>query len=390
MAYTTGQPTDRLSGIHQDLFVPGIQEKFFEEYIRITPLYHLMSNRMDAPIHRHKLSDGEGLSFRVGRLQALDYKNPVLGTDQRRGKQMQQVMDYDQVDTIFRSFLLQAEARDIIRLGTKIDISDKMKSQLVKLCAQNLNWELFKGATTDLYPDPLGEKPVFDRVHFSGVGVGEDINSTRNNYNGLQGIANAIELMNTGNEPGQNGLSVETLQRLKMMADQGGAEPNKEAKLEPAWTKTYKNAYEDDYYYFADPETITQLFKDPLFIQTTIGRGAILPEQPQIISGADYIGKIRGLHIYSVPDLINFRQTTNDGQAQAAWNLLIAAGAMTVGWYQYPFLVSEFDQFERTQLVGIHEYRGQKALRFPSKLDPTKKAEQGIIHSFVRLTPGAE
>lgn len=385
MAYTTGMPTDRLSGIHQDLFVPGVQKEFYEEYIRTTPLYHLMSNRMDAPIHRHKLSDGEGLSFRVGRLQALDYKNPVLGTDQRRGKQMQQVMDYDQVDTVFRSFLVQAEARDIVRLGTKIDISDKMKSQLVKNCAQNLNWEIFKSATIDLYPNPATQKPVFDRIHISGVGLGENIGVTRVAYNGYAGLGEAWNTMIAGNQYDQNGLSLETLNRLKIMADQGGREPDKEAKLEPAWTKTYKHAYENDYYYFADPETLTQLFKDPDFKETTIARGVILPEQPQIISGADYIGKLRGLHIYSVPDLVEFRQKSENGNFDIAWNLLIAAGALTVGWYQYPFLVSEFDQFERTQTVAIHEYRGQKALRFPGKQNPNQLVEQGIIHSFVRL-----
>ncbi len=379
MAYHSGQPTGPLSGINQDLFVPGVHKEFFYEYSRVTPFYNLIKNRMDAPIYRHHLSDGEGLTFRIGRLSSLDYKSPIIGTDQRRGNEQQQVISYDQVDTVFRTFSVQAEARDIIKLGTKIDIADRMKFQLKEACARNLSWELLVAATTENYPNPLTQKPVFDRIYLAGANV------DRAAYNAFAGLKEALNSLNTGKAYNQNGLSLDKMFEQKIMFDQGGRDPDSEAPIRPSMLQTREGWPMDGGFYLADPASLIELRKDPRFSESTIARGAILPNQPEIISGSSVMGKLDGNYIISVPELAKFRQTSADGNVVAAWNLLIGAGAMAVGWYQEPFLVAEFDEFERTTRVGCHEFRGQKALRFPGKLDSTQRVEQGIIHSFVRI-----
>jgi hypothetical protein len=120
--------------------------------VQVTPLYNLIGNEPTRPIVRKKLSKGEGLQYRMGKLASLDYKNPVVNFDQRRGSAQQQQVDYDAVNVDFKSFLVQVKGYDILDYGTPVDLPPYARSQLVEAFSRALNFDLFRCATTGAYP----------------------------------------------------------------------------------------------------------------------------------------------------------------------------------------------------------------------------------------------
>ena len=82
-------PPDGYNGINQHLFPFEVSSKLFREWVQVTPLFNLIGNEPTRPIVRKSLSKGEGLQYRMGKLQALDHKNPVTNFDQRRGNAQQ-------------------------------------------------------------------------------------------------------------------------------------------------------------------------------------------------------------------------------------------------------------------------------------------------------------
>ena len=100
-------PAPGYNGINQNLFPFKVASDVFKEWVQITPLFNLMGNEPTRPIVRKKLGQREGLQYRMGKLQALDYKNPVVNFDQRRGNAQQQRVDYDSVNVDFFCTTLQ-------------------------------------------------------------------------------------------------------------------------------------------------------------------------------------------------------------------------------------------------------------------------------------------
>lgn len=378
-------PTAPISGINQGLFPFKVNSEFFKEWVKITPLSNLMGSQMNRPIYRKQLVAGEGLQYRVGRLSALDYKNPVTGLDQRRGAAQQPQVDEDRIDTKFQSFTVQLVGKDIVELGTPIKLPSTVRPQLVEVCQRNLNFDLFNAMTTNIYTNTATQKPTFDRVLFSGY------SPARATYNALAGLTTAFDQFTGGTAYNQNGMSASLLLSAKRFAEAGGQldatfRATPEHAIQPAYMETRGGWPMNDYILLMDPRNLPVLLNDSLFLNTTMARGTVVEaDQPQAIHGADYIGKFFGTHIYVVKDLMDYQQTSLDGNKTVSWNILLGAGALSVGWYEYPFIVTDTDEIERIQLFTAHEQRGQKALMFPSKIDPTKNIEQGIVHIFTRI-----
>jgi hypothetical protein len=376
MAYPPAQP---INGIAQTLFPFKVNKEFYKQWIKLTPLTNLIGSEMNRPIYRHKLRDGEGLQFRVGRLDALDYKNPVVGLDQRRGTAQQQKVSEDRIDTKFQSFVVRLEGKDIVRLGTPIDLPSQVKTQLMDACQRNLNFELFNAMTTNIYPDIITQKPSYDRIITAGY------SPDRATYNALGGLAAVLDGM-TGSAPDQSGLSTKTFMKGKIALERGGQVGTLEHAIMPAFMKTRGGLALNNYYFLVNPNCLDSLYRDPLFVNTTLARGTILEaDQPEAINGADYIGKYQGMHTFLCPELMNYELVSADGTKRVAWNIMMGAGAMTLGWHEFPFTVADTDEIERIQLFASHEQRGQKALGFPSKANPNAKVEQGIFHVFCQI-----
>lgn len=357
-----------------------LSDELFHEWIEVTPLSNLIGSELNRPIYRHKLLDGEGLQFRVPRLSALDYKNPVVDLDQVSGSGQQQKAEYDSVNTQFKSFPLQLVGRDIVRLGTPIDLPPRVRSQLIQVNERNLNWDLFRNMTTLNYTDTATQKPSFDRIYVAGYAP------SRGTYNGLAGLTTVLNgLPAVGADP-TGGATGNDMLGLKLLAEFGGHPDTLEAAIQPAYMNSRSGWPMNGYILLIDPAVIPQLNKDEIYRQSTIARGVNLADQPEPIHGANYIGQYYGIHIISCKDLIEFRQTSQDGTKTAAWNILLGAGALTLGWHLSPWIAEKTNEIDVTQIFTTHEQRGQKALKFPSKMVPGTTIEQGILHYFTRIT----
>ena len=388
-------PATGYNGINQNLFPFKVSEKLFREWVQVTPLFNLMGDEPNRPIVRKQLRKGEGLQFRMGKLQALNYKNPVLNFDQRRGNAQQQQVDYDKIDIDFRSFLVQIKGYDILDYGTPIDLPPLARSQLVEAFSRNLNYDLFNAMTVTAYPNILtapcnvaGTLPSYDRAVPA-------LATTRTAWQGTGTFPTYLNGFQTSatTTPAGTGLSAKHLETLKQYAERGGSSNGIEDAIQPAYVRSKAGQPMNKYIYLAHPQTLTSLFADPLFANSTFNRGVVTDSanQPQLIDGADYVGEFRGISIYSCRDLYSYAIPSADGAKTVAWNLFLGAGALAIGWPEPPTIGMENDMVERMQLYFGHEFRGQKMLQFPSQYATTIGAqagsnpvvEQGIIHSFV-------
>ena len=387
-------PAPGYNGINQNLFPFDVSASLFKEWVQTTPLYNLMGNEPTRPIVRKSLNKREGLQYRMGKLQALDYKNPVVNFDQRRGNAQQQKVDYDAVNVDFKSFLVQIKGYDILDYGTPIDLPPYARSQLVEAFSRALNRDLFLAATTGAYPNMTNSAancnvantvPSYDRIVMAGL------TPTLAQY-----YANAaFPVLFNAATPANHGLSATHLKNLKLTAERGGTAINREDAIQPAYVRNKAGWPMNKYIYLAHPESLTALFADPLFSQSTFNRGTVIDAEntPQTLNGADYIGEFFGISIYSCKDLYEFEFTSATNNHRIAWNLFIGAGAWSLGWAEEPMLGMENDLVERIQLYFGHEFRGQKMLKFASQQNALNAAtnlatsvEQGILHSFVSLT----
>lgn len=388
-------PAPGYNGINQNLFPFDVSRELLREWVQITPLYNLMGNEPTRPIVRKQLRKGEGLQYRMGKLQALDYRNPITNFDQRRGNAQQQQVDYDKVDVDFKSFLVQIKGYDILEFGTPIELPPYARSQLVEAFSRALNYDLFNAITVRAYPsiqtancNVAGTLPSYDRAvpALATTRAQWQANATFPTYlNGFQTSAVTT--------PAGTGLSAKHLETLKQYAERGGSAVGLEDAIQPAYVRSKSGWPMNKYIYLAHPQTLTSLFSDPLFANSTFNRGVVIDADntPQTLNGADYVGEYRGISIYSCRDLYQYAIPSADGNKTAAWNIFMGAGALSLGWAEDPMIGMENDLVERIQLYFGHEFRGQKMLQFPSQYAATAGAqagsntvvEQGIIHSFV-------
>lgn len=387
-------PAPGYNGINQHLFPFDVTSSLFKEWVQITPLYNLIGNEPSRPIVRKKLGKGEGLQYRMGKLQALDYKNPVMNFDQRRGNAQQQKVDYDAVTVDFKSLLVRIEGYDILGYGTPIELPPYARSQLVEAFSRMLNRDLFLAATTGAYPRMINGGlhcnvpdaiPSYDRAVLAGFTptVGEYYADAV-----FAALFNDADVEN-------NGLSGTHLKELKLTAEKGGTAINREDSIQPAYVRSKAGWPMNKYLYLAHPESLTSLFDDPLFANSTFNRGTVIDQEntPQTLNGADYVGEFFGISIYSCKDLYEFEFTSAENDHRIAWNLFIGAGAWSLGWAEEPMIGMENDLVERIQLYFGHEMRGQKMLKFASQqnaltplVNRATSVEQGILHSFVTLS----
>src|SRR3990167_1856051 len=394
-------PAPGYNGINQNLFPFEVSSKLFREWVQVTPLYNLIGNEPTRPIVRKKLSKGEGLQYRMGKLASLDYKNPVVNFDQRRGSAQQQQVDYDAVNVDFKSFLVQIKGYDILDYGTPVDLPPYARSQLVEAFSRALNFDLFRCATTGAYPalstgsvitgTTVDAYPSYERIVFGTGSPGNGFTPNIGAYYADATFPTLLNGMTAVPAPNATGLSAAHLKKLKAYAERGGSAINREAALQPAFVRSKAGWPMNKYIYLAHPNSLDSLFADPLFANSTFNRGTVIDAEntPQTLNGADYVGEFFGISLYSCRDLYEFEIVSADGNKRTAWNLFIGAGAFSLGWAEEPMLGMENDLVERIQLYFGHEFRGQKMLKFPSRQNRvnattniTTSVEQGVLHSF--------
>lgn len=394
------------TGINPNLFPFDVSNKLFREWVQITPLYNLMGTEPSRPIVRREMQPGKGSEWRVGKLQALNYKNPVVNFDQRRGNAMQQQVNFDKVESDFKSFLVQIKLWDILQYSGPINLPPEASQQLVEAFSRSLNYDLFNAMTTTAYPALVtgsavsgaivGSYPSYDRAIFklaTGLNVGRVAYQANASFPTL---VNGMSLP-AATTPATSGLSANHLEALKQYAERGNAPDiavNTEDAIQPAFVRSKAGFPMNKYIYLAHPQTLQSLFADPLFANSTFNRGTVIDQEntPQTLNGADYVGEYRGIAIYSCRDLYQYGIASQDGAGKnCAWNIFMGAGAISLGWAEKPMLGMDNDMVERIQTYYGHEFRGQKMLQFASAYGTSAAAqagsntvvEQGVIHSFV-------
>ena len=160
-----------VNGINQGLFPFHVNRDFFKEWVQITPLWNLMGNEMTRPIVRHSMRSGEGWQYRVGKLNSLDYTKPVIDFNQVSGQGQTQQVDEDEVNCQGISFPVIIKGRQLLDLGTPIDLPSVVRPQLIEASQRYLNKNLFDAAMTSNYAVAT-QKPSYDRIVIAGANAG--------------------------------------------------------------------------------------------------------------------------------------------------------------------------------------------------------------------------
>lgn len=403
--------TQPLQGIDPNMFPAKVLgRKLFKQWLPITPLYNMMGMEENRPIVIHRMKEGDGLQYSVGRLSLIDYTKPAKNLDQVRGSGQQQKVDSDSVICELISFDMPFKGRGLMRLATPVDLPAEVNNQLVMACQRHLNKSLLDSAMFDYKNaiaygsgyNPATQLPSYDRVAMAGINNGDTATQNtadRTAYYNFGNLNTAWANLSTGTAYNQNGLSVDHLLKLKSVAIEGGypggavsvGGTDIEDAIEPAFLKTRSGWPIFEYIYLCSTASYRQLRKDPDYRGVALERGTVIsPDQPEAISGATYHGKFEGIHIYEVPDLSKYISTISDGAGgfyRIGWELFIGAAAFSLGWFEEPWIAHDKDDIDLTDEWASHETRGQKALKFPAKQASAggRRVEQGIVHSFVRV-----
>ncbi len=384
-----------INGIDPGLFPFYIDKEIvFRQYLPKIPLTLMMGDEPSNPIVMRKVNGGQGFQVRTPQMQSINYTNPVRDYNQVRGQAQQINTKYDYYNIGKVSFPCDLTGEQLTDFGTPIRIQNYVSSEITDACALALNKEIIDAATFIAYSNTATMKPSYDRIVLAGV------SPSRTTYNAYAGINAALATMTAGVAYDQCGLSTTVLLNAKDMADQGGNTNGVvwsngvtiENKIPPSKVISTAGWPENKYVGFFSPAALRALYKDELYQAVSTTRGTVIsPKQPEMLSGADYVGEFEGINLHRVSDLNQYTITT--GGRTYAWGLLIGASAWEVSWGVHPYIVSDNDRIEDYMIWTSHEIRGQKALAFPPKQASTVNpntgvavpVEQGIIHIFTQI-----
>lgn len=367
MTYTPALP----NAFDQALIPFDVRQRYFEEYLGLTPLTVFMGTSASDAIQVFEMQNGDGLSYRVSFRRDLNYEDPVIGLNQAEGAEQQVKIYEDEISLQLQRFIDMLMGIPWVKQATPLDIFESLRPLLLNAQRRNLIKSLLDSATRGLYnPANGGNGPRIDRVLYAGADYNASI------YTACDAMAGATY--------DANGLSVAHLRKLKSMAITGGSAFERESRIKPIELKTKRGFPEELYVYLMDTDSYVSLSKDPAW-KDFVYRGVIQGnDQPEGLSGARYRGMVEGIMVYECPELSRYRVSTS-GNKVAAWNLFLGAQAFGLCWGKRPWFEMENRDFNLNAAMAVCEIRGQKALMFPSFQDETQLVERGIIHSFAQI-----
>lgn len=382
------------SRINANLFPFDVSSQLQYEFVQSVPLIDFMGSSPDSIIVKLPMKKGAGVQWRIPRLRALNYKNPIMDLEQAEGREQQQIVDEFTVDSHKRSFSVRVPFSQLLEYAVPFNIVNPVAKQLVTTLSRNLNWEILNDFTTSAYPNILtancnvaGTIPSYDRAvpALATTRAQWQGNATFPTYlNGFQTPANTTSA--------GTGLSVAHLRKLIRYANQGGSSLNIEAQVAPSSIETKNGWPVNKYVYLMTQESYASLCADPIFVQTALARGTVVnPNTPQLITGGFFKGEFEGVLLYVVPELSEHIITSADGNKFISWNLFLGAGAHVLGWADITNFGVKDDELNLQKIFYTHDFRGEGMQMFASKYVAAGGAvqgsnpfvEQGVIHSFV-------
>jgi len=370
MAYTAASPN-----AYDTALIPvEVRAQYFEEVLLQSPLSMFMGDSPESVIQVVYKKDGTGSTTTFSFSRELDYKSEIYDYDQISGKGQALKFYEDTITVRQRSRADQLKGIQLVQLNTPIDIYNALKPKLMTAHKRNITYSLLKSATFDSYGSAFTAGPITDRVQYGTGGT----------YN-----ANMITAADAlaGGAYGTGGLSVQGIKNLRDMAVQGGNSFEVDKRISPFMLKTREGFPYPMYVYFMSTASYKSLEQDPDW-KGFYNRGIIeMPNQPSSLVGSFFRGQIDGVLIYEVPELGNFKLGTAQGFARDnAWNLFCGAQAFGLVWHKEPWFEQEFSNMKTVVEMAMLEFRGEKAIKFPSFQNEAVAIENGIIHHIVRLT----
>jgi hypothetical protein len=373
MAYTPALP----NAFDQGLIPLDVRKEYFSELIQESPFINFTGNTQDSVIQVVYLDNGSGGSTTFAFKKELDYKSTTNGFAQISGTGEDLQFFYDRIEVEKRSKADRLTGIQIVKLQTPIDVYDALKPALIKQHKRNIVYRLLKSATFDSYAGNFGSGPVVDRVQYgTDTIIGSNWNAS------MITAADAL----AGNGPTNGGVSVQAIKNMRRMAMQGGSTYEREKRINPYEQKVLKGAPAPMFVYFMSPSSFKSLEQDDDFKNYYFRSLIELPNQPTGLTGSLFRGVIDGVLIYEVEELENFQLGTDQGFARAnAWNLFCGAQAFGLAWHGVPWFTQEITNHQNEVEMAYQEFRGEKAIKFPSFVNPNVSIENGIIHHIVRL-----
>lgn len=364
------------TGVDQALIPYEVRADYFKEVLLTTNLSRYMGKNPLNVIQIDSKDLGSGSTLAIPFSPEIDYKNPIRGNFAQLSGKGEKIRFYEDTVTVAKQgFVDGLMGIQFMKLDTPIDIFNALKPKLITAHQQNIVYDLLQSATTGLYTNLAASGPTANRVIYGAKA-----------YPGNGFIQTGIDSMTGGSAYNQDGLSVDSIRKLRDYAMLGGATFGAEKRVGPTSLTTREGGWVANWIYFMDTVSFRSLCADPkwqgYWFRGTIEGGS----QPSGISGAFYKGNIDGVMIYEVPELGDFQQKSTDLAVTVSWNMLVGAQAFFLLWGKQPWFTVEYSNHGNDVEMGQQEIRGQKALMFPAKNNPNVLVENGIIHHFVSIT----
>ena len=354
-----------------------VRAQYFKEVLLESPLSMFMGSTPESVIQVVRKPNGTGTTTTFSFSREIDYKNEIFDYDQISGKGQDLKFYEDTITVRQRSRSDKLQGIQLTQLTTPIDIYNELRPKLLTAHKRNITFTLLKSATFDSYGPLFTAGPVTDRVQY-----GTDATPGANFDANMVTAANAL----AGNAYNNGGVSVQGIKNLRDKAIQGGNSFEIDKRISPYMMKTREGFPYPMYVYFLSTESYKSLEGDPQW-SNFYNRGIIeMPNQPSNLVGSFFRGQIDGVLIYEVPELGNFNLGLAQGFARAnAWNMFCGAQAFGLVWHKEPWFEQEFTNMKTVVQMAMLEFRGQKAIKFPSFQNEAVSIENGIIHHITRL-----
>jgi hypothetical protein len=383
MAYTAAFP----NAYDTNLIPVEVRAQYFEEVLLQSPLSMFMGSTPESVIQVVYKKNGTGNTTTFSFSRELDYKSEIFDYDQITGKGQDLKFYEDTITVRQRTGTDKIQGIQLVQLNTPIDIYNALKPKLLTRHKRNITYSLLKSATFDNYGPAYTAGPVTDRIQY-GTNTAYDANMIT-----AAGNIPAMNFAAAGYPDATGGLTVAGIKKLRDMAVQGGQSFESNKRISPFMLKTREGFPYPMYVYFMSTESYKSLEADPDW-KGFYNRGIIeMPNQPSSLVGSFFRGQIDGVLIYEVPELSNFKLGNAQGfggggalTATFAWNLFCGAQAFGLVWHKEPWFEQEFSNMRTIVQMAMLEFRGEKAIKFPSFQNEAISIENGIIHHIVRLT----
>jgi len=389
-----------MDGISKDAFQAAIDTYIFTTYIEKSPFSTLMGTSHEAPIIEDPLDGnsnivkGKGYAVSFFRRQDEDYKNPIL--DQAQVSGMTTTAEIDSCIIACHKITFKApEIRDasVLNYASYIGINQSEADRLAKRHQRYLDYQLLYRATMGLYkPTVAGNAPQPARAVAGNLIPDEETDGIYT-YDAGTTLAAALNTSIPADRSSKHLMSYQHISRLRTLALGRFTED----PVPPASVTMLNGSEKPEFWLFMNTTAANNLRNDPDMKDSFYNRGALLPDQPNLVGGAHWMGKVLDVNLveWSFMDDASLAFSTS-GDVPICWSLLFGACAWGIYWKK-PLMYWEGIN-EEDDIVNrlARQHMGCGPLLFNTKAGPASLVggtsiaasaagslvEQAIVHSF--------